>query len=275
MRWQIPLRGTYWELGVRTLVMGILNATPDSFSDGGRYLEPERAVAQARAMVESGADLIDIGGESTRPGHQRVEESEEMRRVMPVVEALRAELPGTLLSIDTTKPAVAEACLAAGVHILNDQWGLQGDPEMLRVASRYEVPIVCMHNGNSTEYVDIMGAMADFFRRSIMLAEEHGIARERIIIDPGIGFAKTWEQNLEVMGRLQELAVLERPLLLGTSRKGFIGRVLDLPVDERVEGTGASVAVGIVHGAEIVRVHDVKEMARVARMTDAMVRPWR
>lgn len=275
MRWQIPLRGTYWELGVRTLVMGILNATPDSFSDGGRYLEPERAVAQARAMVESGADLIDIGGESTRPGHQRVEESEEMRRVMPVVEALRAELPGTLLSIDTTKPAVAEACLAAGVHILNDQWGLQGDPEMLRVASRYEVPIVCMHNGNSTEYVDIMGAMADFFRRSIMLAEEHGIARERIIIDPGIGFAKTWEQNLEVMGRLQELVVLERPLLLGTSRKGFIGRVLDLPVDERVEGTGASVAVGIVHGAEIVRVHDVKEMARVARMTDAMVRPWR
>lgn len=275
MSWQVPLRGSHLELGARTLVMGILNVTPDSFSDGGRFLDLERALVHAREMVAQGADILDVGGESTRPGHEVVPVQEELRRVVPVVEALLRELPGTLISVDTTKPAVAEASLGLGAHILNDQWGLQGDPEMLQVAARHEVPVVCMHNGHGNQYTDIMQEMLVFFRRTLALAAQHGIDAARIIIDPGIGFAKTWQQNLEVMGRMRELAQLGRPLLLGTSRKSFIGKVLDLQVHERVEGTAATVSVGIMHGAEIVRVHDVQQMTRVARMTDAMVRPWR
>ncbi|SHI78151.1 dihydropteroate synthase [Desulfofundulus thermosubterraneus] len=268
---RLNCRGKELVLGERTLVMGILNVTPDSFSDGGRFSDPSRAVEHAHRLVEDGADIIDLGGESTRPGYTPVTVDEEMRRVIPVLEKLVQEIP-VPISVDTTKAAVAREALEIGAHIINDQWALRADPEMAAVVARYDVPVILMHNQRGTEYEDLMGDMIHFFRESIALALEAGICRDKIIIDPGIGFGKTVEQNLEVMSRLSELDCLGLPVLLGTSRKSMIGKTLDLPVDQRVEGTAATVAVGIAAGVDIVRVHDVKEMVRVARMTDAMVR---
>ncbi|MFZ5817105.1 MAG: dihydropteroate synthase [Bacillota bacterium] len=274
--WSIPCGPRTLELGRRTQIMGILNVTPDSFSDGGRYLSVERAVAHALRMIGEGADIIDIGGESTRPGHLPVDAEEEKRRVLPVIRAVRQAAPDVLISIDSYKAEVAEAALEAGADILNDVWGMQRDPAMARVAARHRAPVVLMHNQHGTEYRELLGDMIAFFQRSVELGRQAGLPEELVIIDPGIGFGKTPLQNLEVLQRLAELKVLGRPILLGTSRKSTIGKVLGgLPPEERVEGTAATVALGIAFGAEIVRVHDVLEMKRVAVMTDAILRPGR
>jgi len=260
-------------LGERTLIMGILNVTPDSFSDGGKYYRLPAAVERAYQMVEEGADIIDIGGESTRPGHQRISEAEELARVMPIIEALKSDphFPAPL-SIDTYKAAVAEEALRAGVEMVNDIWGLKADPRMGKLVAAYGVPVCLMHNRNSTEYRDLVPEVIFELQESIDLAKAAGIADDRIIVDPGIGFGKTAEQNLAVLHRLADFRGLGYPLLLGTSRKSTIGKVLNLPTEERLEGTAATVAIGIAAGVDIVRVHDVKEMRRVAMMTDAMVR---
>lgn len=274
--WSIPCGPRTLELGRRTQIMGILNVTPDSFSDGGRYTDVERAVTHALQMVRDGAGIIDIGGESTRPGHDPVDAEEEKRRVLPVIRAVRRAAPDVLISIDSYKAAVAEAALEAGADLLNDVWGMQRDREMARVAARHRAPIVVMHNQEGTHYQDLIGDMLSFFRRSLDLAADAGLPQDLVILDPGIGFGKNPLQNLEVLQRLAEFKVLGRPLLLGTSRKSTIGKVLGgLPPEERVEGTAATVALGIASGAEIVRVHDVLQMKRVAVMSDAVVRPGR
>lgn len=257
----------------RTLVMGILNVTPDSFSDGGRYFSAEAAIEQAQRLVEEGADIIDLGAESTRPygGNQEISAEIELSRMLPVLEPLVKQL-SVPISIDTYKAEVAEAALQAGAHILNDVWGLQRDAGMAAVAARHNVPVVVMHNQQEAAYTgDIMGSICGFLRRSLDLAAAAGVREENVWIDPGIGFAKTCAQNLEVMSRLGELQAMGCPVLLGTSRKRFIGEVLGgLATDERVEGTAATVAWGIAQGAQIVRVHDVKAMARIAKMINAM-----
>jgi dihydropteroate synthase len=251
--------------------MGILNVTPDSFSDGGSYGNVEIAVRKALLMAADGADIIDIGGESTRPGYTPVTAEEEIQRVLPVISRLKAKLD-VPVSIDTMKAAVAEKALAAGADIINDIWGLQKDPDMARVAAEYDAGVILMHNSDSTVYNDLMGDILKFLRESIKIAENAGIPWSNIVIDPGIGFAKNLAQNLEVMHKLEELQSLCCPVLLGTSRKSMIGGVLGLPADERIEGTAATVVLGIEKGVDFIRVHDVKEMARVSRMTDAIVR---
>ena len=259
-------------LGERTLVMGILNVTPDSFSDGGRYNNIDNALAHARRMVEEGADIIDVGGESTRPGYTPVSVEDELSRVIPVVEAL-AEGINVPVSVDTTKALVARRALAAGAHLINDQWALRFDGEMADVVAEYNAPIILMHNQRDTVYRDLIGDMVGYLCESVSMAEKAGISKDSIIIDPGFGLGKTAEQNLILLRRLRELTCLGLPILLGTSRKSTIGKVLGgLPEDQRIEGTGATVALGIANGADIVRVHDVKEMARVAKMADAVVR---
>ncbi|WP_205669433.1 dihydropteroate synthase [Brevibacillus formosus] len=258
-------------LGERTLVMGILNVTPDSFSDGGRYVDVEAALAQARAMVEAGADLIDIGGESTRPGSEAVDEATELDRVLPIIRILSQEL-SVPLSIDTYKAAVAERAILEGAHIINDVWGAKRDPRMAEVAARLDVPIILMHNREDTNYHDFFPNYIKDLRESVQIALQAGVKQERIILDPGIGFVRTVEQNLETMRRLDDLVGLGYPVLLATSRKRMIGHVLDLPVDERVEGTAATVALGAAKGCHMVRVHDVKEMKRVTKMMDAMLK---
>ncbi len=268
---ELTCRDKKLPLGERTLVMGILNVTPDSFSDGGRHNNIDAALAWARHLVDDGADIIDLGGESTRPGYTPVSVEEELDRVIPVLEVLVREI-SVPISIDTTKALVARRALEVGAHIINDQWALRADRDMASVVAEYQVPLVLMHNRHNTAYRDLMGDMVQFLRESIAMAEQAGIARENIIIDPGIGLGKTAEQNLEILRRLRELDCLGLPVMLGTSRKSMIGKVLDLPFDRRVEGTGATVALGIANGADIVRVHDVKEMVRVTRMTDAVVR---
>ncbi len=257
-------------LGEKTLVMGILNVTPDSFSDGGRFCDPGLAVERATQMVEQGAGIIDLGGESTRPGHVPVPADEELARVLPVLQRLVCEIT-VPVSIDTTKAAVARAALEAGAHLLNDQWALQSDPALAALAAEYQVPVVLMHNRKEPGDGDLIGELVAYFRTVLDDAEKLGISRDKMIIDPGFGFGKTPRQNLELLRRLKELRCLGHPILLGTSRKSTIGKVLDLPVDQRVEGTAATVAVGIANGADIVRVHDVREMVRVARMTDAIM----
>lgn len=274
--WSIPCAERTLSLGDRTVVMGILNVTPDSFSDGGQFEDLQTAVLHALRMKAEGAEIIDIGGESTRPGHIQVDEAAEIARVVPAIKAVRAALPDLLISIDTYKASVAEAALAAGADMINDIWGLQYDRQMAAVAARYEAPVIVMHNQAEPVYHDLIHDMVAFFRRSIRLAVEAGIAPDRIIIDPGFGFGKTPVQNLELLRRMGELKLLGRPILLGTSRKSTIGKVLGgLPPQERVEGTAATVAIGIQNGAEIIRVHDVQAMKRVAQMTDAIVRPSR
>lgn len=258
--------------GSRTYIMGILNVTPDSFSDGGQYLDPDRAYDHAIKMIDQGADLIDLGGESSRPGHTKITAREEMNRILPVIRKIR-ERSQVILSVDTIRAEVAEAALEAGADIINDIWGLQGDPEMVRVAAAWNAPVIVMHNQTGTEYKgDLVEEMKTFFQRSLQLAEQAGLARDRIILDPGIGFGKTAEQNIAVMSRLAEFRVFGLPLLLATSRKSFLGKILDLPPEERVEGTVATTVLGIAQGADMVRVHDIKENSRAARVTDAILR---
>ncbi|MHA7966148.1 dihydropteroate synthase [Paenibacillus sp. CAU 1782] len=262
---EVPL-----ELGNRTLIMGILNATPDSFSDGGKYMDVDAAVHHAREMAAQGADILDIGGESTRPGFEAIDAEEEIRRVVPIIAALREALPGMPLSIDTYKAATARQALEAGAHIINDIWGLKGDPDMARVAAEYGCPVIISHNRSERNYNDLVPDVIADLKSSMARAEEAGIASDRIWLDPGIGFAKTYEDNLEMMGRLYELAELGYPVLLGTSRKKFIRQALDLPVDEVVLGTAATVVLGIAQGCQIMRVHDVRDMRRAALMADAI-----
>lgn len=263
----------------RTLVMGVLNVTPDSFYDGGRYTRVEAAIAHALQMVEEGADILDIGGESTRPGSQPVSEDEELRRVMPVIEAIRQRID-IPLSIDTTKSRVAQMALQAGVCLVNDISGLGFDPRMAEVVAQYGALCCIMHIQGTPQtmqinphYHDVIREICDYFEERIALAQQAGIPRERIWIDPGIGFGKTLTHNLQILRQLREFTRFGLPVLVGTSRKSFIGKILgDLPPEERLEGTAATVAIAILHGASVVRVHDVKPMVRVARVADAIAR---
>jgi len=283
--------------GARTYVMGILNVTEDSFSGDGLLDENgstagqgdliAAALDQARRFINAGADILDIGGESTRPGAQPVGPEVERARVVPVIEALAAEYDGAI-SIDTYRADVAEAGLKAGAHMVNDVWGLRADRDLAGVAAAYGAPMILMHNRSSwvnaeikerlggryvgMAYQDLIGDIQKELMESVEIGRAAGIPDDKIILDPGIGFGKTVEQNLELVDRLREIRALGYPVLLGPSRKSFIGYTLDLPPDQRVEGTAAAVAVGIVRGADIVRVHDVEAMVRVARMTDAIVR---
>jgi dihydropteroate synthase len=250
--------------------------TPDSFSDGGQFVDLQTAVLRALTMKAEGADIIDIGGESTRPGHTVIDEASEIERVAPAIRAVRMALPDVLISIDTYKASVAEAALEAGADIINDIWGLQRDRQMAAVAAKYGAPVIVMHNQEEPVYHDLIHDMVAFFRRSIRIAVEAGLTPDRLIIDPGFGFGKTPVQNLDLLRRMGELKLLGRPILLGTSRKSTIGKILGgLPPEERFEGTAATVAIGIHNGAEIVRVHDVQAIKRVAQVTDAIVRPGR
>ena len=264
-------------IGGRTLVMGILNVTPDSFSDGGRWNTRDAALRHMEEMVQDGADIIDVGAESSRPGFVPMGAAEETERLLPLLEAVLQECP-VPVSVDTFKAETAWAALAAGADMLNDIWGLQyaEEPgEMARVAAEADAPVVVMHNQNGTAYDgDIVGEMRAFFERSFALADAAGLARDKIILDPGIGFGKTAEQNMHVIRRMDELISYDGtgyPVLLGASRKSFIGAALGLPVEERMEATGAACVLGIVRGASIVRVHDVKPIARMCRMTDAIL----
>ena len=266
---------TTFTWGERTFVMGILNVTPDSFSGDGliKGADPLRAaVDQARRMVDEGADLLDIGGESTRPGHAPVDAAEEIGRVIPVVAAVHEVLPGIPLSIDTTKVVVAEAALAAGATLLNDIWGVGPDPAMAELATSARVPLIVMHNREEAKYDDVVGEVVDDLRAALERAERLGIAPEHLIVDPGIGFGKTADHNVLLLNHLDALTALGRPILLGTSRKSTIGRILDLPADERLEGTLATTALGVASGVDIVRVHDVRANVRAARVGDAIVR---
>ncbi len=277
--------------GSRTYVMGILNVTPDSFSGDGIIAKGdavETAVEQAENFLANGADILDVGGESTRPGSAPVNADEEMERVIPVIQALNKNFPEAIISIDTYKAKVAEEAVHAGAHIINDVWGLRADDELAFVAAKYKTPVILMHNrsnpasvevrekfGNAYKGAEYENLVADVKRElmdSAALARKAGVAESNIVLDPGVGFGKTREHNLELINRLGEIRELGYPILLGPSRKSFIGFTLDLPADQRVEGTAATVAVGITRGADIIRVHDVKEMARVAKMTDAIVR---
>ncbi|BBN97378.1 dihydropteroate synthase [Sporolactobacillus terrae] len=266
----LKVRETTLDFRKKTVIMGILNVTPDSFSDGGRFNHLDLAVQHARQMESDGADIIDIGGESTRPGHLPVDLDEEIARVVPMIQAVRKQtsLP---ISIDTYKAETARHALDAGADIINDIWGAKADPEMAKVAAEYQVPIVLMHNRDNNHYNRIIEDMKRDLQESIDRVLDAGVVPENIILDPGIGFAKDDRQNLYVMNHLDALHELGYPILLGTSRKGFIGRALDLPVDQRVEGTGATVCLGIAKGCQMMRVHDVREMARMAKMMDAML----
>lgn len=264
-------------IGGRTLVMGILNVTPDSFSDGGKWNTRDRALRHMEEMVQNGADIIDVGAESSRPGFVPMGAAEETERLMPFLESVLAECP-VPVSVDTFKAETARAALSAGAHLLNDIWGLQyaEEPEeMARAAAEANAPVVVMHNQNGTVYDgDIIAAMRTFFSRSLAIADAAGLARENIILDPGIGFGKTAEQNLQVIKRMDELVSYEGadyPVLLGASRKSFIGAALGLPVEERMEATGAACVLGIARGACIMRVHDVKPIVRMCRMADAIL----
>ena len=269
--------------GERTYVMGILNVTPDSFSGDGVGYDVEAAVARAKQLEAEGADIIDIGGESTRPASPPVSAEEELRRVIPVIERLAGEL-SVPMSIDTTKSEVARRALEAGARMLNDQWGLKGDPRLAELAVEWRVPIVLMSNQrdkggydaalkrDTADYADPITEIINSLKGSLKIAAEAGVPGENIIIDPGIGFGKSWQHDLEIIRRLGELTGLGKPILLGPSGKSFIGRVLDLPVSERLPGTAAAVAIGIAHGADMVRVHDVRQIVRVCRMSDAIIR---
>jgi len=302
----LKVGGHTFEWGTRTYVIGILNVTPDSFSGDG-LLGPrpgpseardsraaqngegvEAAIEQARRFCTAGADILDVGGESTRPGSEPLGLEEERRRVLPVVQALAREFPEALISVDTYKAIIARQALEAGAHMVNDVWGLRADPKLRTVVAEAKCPVILMHNrsnpasvevraqlGNAymgAEYQDLIGDIRRELMESVILAREAGVPDDRIILDPGIGFGKKVEHNLELINRLEEIRDLGFPLLIGSSRKSFIGFTLDLPPDQRLEGTAATVAVGITRGADIVRVHDVEAMMRVVKMTDALVR---
>ncbi len=290
-----------FDWGSRTYVMGVLNMTPDSFSGDGLYAGSSRAAAkktvldlalrQAENFLKAGAHILDIGGESTRPGSQILGADEELERVIPLIEAITGRFPQSIISIDTYKAVVAEHAIRAGARLVNDVWGLRADPLLAGVAAKHAVPVILMHNRSQPsnaqiqanlggryvgmEYDRLLEDIRQELLGSVQLAHQAGIPDEKIILDPGIGFGKTVEQNLELLNRLGEIRSLGYPVLLGPSRKSFIGFTLNLPPDQRVEGTAAAVSVGIMRGADIVRVHDVEVMMRVARMTDAIIRQTR
>ncbi len=287
---RLDLSMAAFEWGTRTYIMGIINVTPDSFSGDGLAAstgQVEAAVALAQAQVAAGADLLDVGGESTRPGSRSIPLDDELRRVIPVVAALR-EAVGAPISIDTYKAEVARQALAAGASLVNDVWGLRMDPAMAQVVAAAGAPVVLMHNRSrpkdaaqsarlggryvGVQYTDLLADIQVELSESLALARQAGIAPDRIIVDPGIGFGKTVEQNLELMDRLDEMQNLGYPILVGPSRKSFVGYTLNLPPEQRVEGTAAAVALAIDRGADIVRVHDVAAMVRVARIADAITR---
>jgi dihydropteroate synthase len=269
---ELMANGTGIILGEKTLIMGILNVTPDSFSDGGQYNQIEAALSQSLRMITEGADIIDIGGESTRPGSSSVSFEEERNRVLPVIKALRDQ-SDCLISVDTYKAGIAEEALKSGANIINDVWGFQKDPDMAKVAAVYQVPSILMHNQIGTEYSgDIIESMKGFFDKSIEWALKKGLKEKMIILDPGIGFGKTPLQNVQVMRRLDEIKAFGYPVLLGTSRKSMIGKILDLPDDERIEGTIATNVIGMMTGCEIIRVHDVREHVRAARVVESILK---
>ncbi|HEV2036504.1 MAG TPA: dihydropteroate synthase [Candidatus Dormibacteraeota bacterium] len=262
--------GHRFEWGVRTYVMGIVNVTPDSFSGDGLGPDQKAAIAQGLRMIGEGADMLDVGGESTRPGHVPISTAEEIARTEAVVRQLARE-SGVPVSIDTYKLEVAAAAVEAGATMLNDVWGLTRSPALAELAAHHGCALVLMHNQDSTDYEgDLMTEIKRFLRGSARLAEEAGVPRDRVLIDPGIGFGKTAEQNWVVMRRLEELQELGFPVLIGTSRKSFIGKLLDLPVTDRLEGTAATVTASVLRGADVVRVHDVQAMTRVVRIADRM-----
>ena len=258
------------DLSKKTIVMGILNATPDSFSDGGQFNQVELAVERAKEMVANGADIIDIGGESTRPGFATVPAKEELKRVLPIIKAI-SEQVHVPISIDTYKAEVAKQAIEAGAHIINDVWGAKADDHMGQVAADYNVPIVLMHNRRDRNYRVFMRDVLNDLYESVAIVKKAGVKDEKIILDPGIGFARDYQENLLTMQNLDTFVKLGYPVLLGTSRKSMIGQALDLPVHERMEGTGATICYGIQKGCHIIRVHDVKEMSRMARMMDALM----
>ncbi len=265
------------DLSSRTHLMGILNVTPDSFSDGGEFLEVEDAVEQGMKMVEQGADIIDVGGESTRPGSDPITIEEELSRVIPVIKALSKKID-VPISIDTCKSEVAKRALHAGAEIINDISALRFDPQVKEIVAEHQVPVVLMHIKGTPKnmqqnpyYDDVIEEIITYLRDSIQLAKDAGIQKENILIDPGIGFGKRLEDNLIILKNLREFTILECPIMVGPSRKSFIGKILDLPVEERLEGSLAALAVSIMNGANIVRVHDVKESKRVAGLVDRIL----
>jgi dihydropteroate synthase len=266
------------EFGKRTLVMGVINVTPDSFSDGGKFFESNVAISHAKRLVSQGVDIIDIGGESTRPGSESVTKDEEMKRVIPVIEGIFNEVK-VPISIDTGKSEVAMAALDAGACIINDISAMRSDPKIANVAAESQTPLILMHMQGTPKdmqkdpkYGDIMGDIREFLQERLDFAQSKGVPRENMIIDPGIGFGKTLEHNYEIIRRLRELKELNLPILIGTSRKSFIGSTLGLDVNERLEGTLATITMSIINGADIIRVHDVMEAVRTAKMTDAIYR---
>jgi dihydropteroate synthase len=267
----VKIGNNQFEIGKRTYVMGILNLTPDSFSDGGKWNGIEAAISHAKEMVQQGADIIDIGGESTRPNHVPVTEEEEIGRVIPVIEALSKEIQ-VPISIDTYKGKVAELAIIAGASLINDIWGFKKDSYISEVAAKFQVPCCLMHNKDNTLYSSLLEDIIKELKESVDIAIKAGVKKENIILDPGIGFGKTYDQNLETMQKLEYLNTLGYPILLGTSRKRMIGNTLDLPVEDRVEGTIATTVIGIAKGCDFVRVHDVLENKRACIMTDAICR---
>jgi dihydropteroate synthase len=269
-------------LGERTLIMGVLNITPDSFSDAGKFREPESAIEQAFAIANAGADLLDVGGESTRPGSKETPAAEELDRILPVLEGLRGRLR-IPISVDTRRTAVAELALRAGAEIINDVSGLKSDPKIAEVVARQGVPLILMHMRGEPRTMqkspfarDVIKDVIEGLRKSVAMARKAGVAKSQIILDPGIGFGKSYAQNYELLQKLQQLAKLGYPLMVGTSRKGFLGATLarqgkPLPPEERIWGTAATVTASILNGAHIVRVHDVSEMVQVARVADSVV----
>ncbi|MGH2319777.1 dihydropteroate synthase [Planococcus sp. SE5232] len=253
----------------KTLVMGILNVTPDSFSDGGKYSSLEQALTHAQQMIADGVDIIDVGGESTRPGYVQITDDEEIERIVPVIKALKQQFD-VLISVDTYKSRVADAAIAAGAHIINDIWGAKYDPVIAEVAAKWNVPIILMHNRHDTSYSDFQEDVMRDLGESIQIALDAGVQKENIWLDPGVGFVKSVSQNLEAIQMIGQLVELGYPVLLGTSRKSFIGKILDVSVDERLEGSLATVCYGINQGCHIVRVHDVTETVRAVRMMDAL-----
>jgi len=259
-----------FHIGKETYIMGILNITPDSFSDGGRFNNIDAAVKHAKEMVEEGAHIIDVGGESTRPGSAKVQEQEEIERVVPIIQALVKEID-VPISIDTYKGKVAELAIKAGASLINDVWGFKKDPYIAEVAAKYHVPCCLMHNRDNTNYNELVEDIISELNECVDIALKAGVKKENIILDPGIGFGKTVEQNLIVMKNLKSIRKIGYPVLLGTSRKSMIGKTLNLPVNQRVEGTIATTVMGIMSGCEFIRVHDIKENLRAARMTDAII----
>lgn len=259
-----------FEIGKHTYVMGILNITPDSFSDGGRYADIDNALFRVEEMIKEGADIIDVGGESTRPGYEKVSVEEEIRRVVPIVEAIknRFDVP---VSLDTYKSKVAQAGIEAGANLINDIWGLKGDANMASVIAMANLPCCLMHNRNEAVYSDYIADVVSDLEESLKLAQDAGITSDRIILDPGIGFAKSYEQNLELINYLEILHSFGCPVLLGTSRKSVIGITLDVPVDERINGTVATTVMGVMKGCSFVRVHEIKENVQAIKMTEAIL----